>query len=167
MAKRSFSRFIKILTGVHDRRGGGIGRGWSGSRISGCWSCSSFVRNRCLVRAAALSYTTLLALIPMLAVAISVTSSLLKSQGEEQIYGAIDKFVSNIMPPATVNTNNAAVSLNLSPGMTDRADADEFRRRDERADGGGKATRGWKPRKRRRPKASTNSSRTRAAARWA
>ena len=34
----------------------------------------SFVRNRCPIRASALSYTTLLALIPMLAVAISVTS---------------------------------------------------------------------------------------------
>ena len=59
----------------------------------------SFVRNRCPVRAAALSYTTLLALIPMLAVAISVTSSLLKDEGEKEIYVFIDKFVSNVMPP--------------------------------------------------------------------
>ena len=59
------------------------------------------MRNRCPVRAAALSYTSLLALIPLLAVAISVTSSLLKSQGEEKIYGAIDRLVSNLVPPAT------------------------------------------------------------------
>ena len=79
----------------------------------------SFVRNRCPVRAAALSYTTLLALIPLLVVAISVTSSLLKSQGEEKIYEAIDKLVSNVMPPATTTLNtNGAASLNLSPDMS-------------------------------------------------
>ena len=78
----------------------------------------SFVRNHCPIRASALSYTTLLALIPLLAVAISVTSSLLKNEGEEKIYGVIDKFVSNVMPPATLNTNGDAVSLNLSPGMS-------------------------------------------------
>src|SRR5208283_3697315 len=77
----------------------------------------SFVRNRCFVRASALSYTTLLALIPLLAVAISVTSSLLKNEGEEKIYQAIDKLVSNVMPPATLNTNDQAVSLNPSPVM--------------------------------------------------
>ena len=76
------------------------------------------MRNRCPVRAAALSYTTLLALIPLLAVAISVTSSLLKSEGEEKIYQAIDKFVSTVMPPATLNTNEQKVSLNLGPGMS-------------------------------------------------
>ncbi len=117
MAKRSFSRFIKILTGVHD----GAEAEWTRlEQFAHFWMLvvRSFVRNRCLVRAAALAYTTLLALIPMLAVALGVTSSLLKGQGEEQIYRGIDKFVSNIMPPATVSTNNAAVSLNLSPGMT-------------------------------------------------
>ncbi|MGB7767697.1 MAG: YhjD/YihY/BrkB family envelope integrity protein [Verrucomicrobiia bacterium] len=78
----------------------------------------SFARNRCPIRAAALSYTTLLALIPLLAVAISVTSSLLKSEGEQKIYEAIDKLVSNVMPPASLNTNGPAVSLNLSPAMS-------------------------------------------------
>src|SRR5579862_3709250 len=46
----------------------------------------SFNRNRCPVHASSLSFATLLALIPMLAVAIGITSSLLKKQGEEQIY---------------------------------------------------------------------------------
>ena len=75
----------------------------------------SFVRNRCPVRAAALSYATLLAIIPMLAVAISVTSSLLKSEGEEKIYAAIDKVISNLMPPATTSSDGHGVLLNMSP----------------------------------------------------
>jgi membrane protein len=75
----------------------------------------SFVRNRCPVRAASLSYATLFALIPMLAVAIGVTSSILKSQGEKEIYAAIDKLVSSIMPPATSKTDSHGTSLNLSP----------------------------------------------------
>ena len=60
----------------------------------------SFVRNRCPVRASALSYTTLLALIPMLAVAMSLSSVFLKSQGEEQIERFIQGFVDNIVPAA-------------------------------------------------------------------
>jgi len=117
MAKKPLSRLIKILTGVY--AGGEVEL----SRLERfAHFCAlvirSFVCNRCLVRASALSYTTLLALIPLLAVAISVTSSLLKNEGEEKIYQAIDKLVSNVMPPATLNTNGQAVSLNLSPGMS-------------------------------------------------
>jgi membrane protein len=117
MVKRSFSRLVKILTGVH------TGVETEFSRLErfthfGVQVGRSFVRNRCPVRAAALSYTTLLALIPLLAVAISVTSSLLKNEGEEKIYGVIDKFVSYVMPPATLNTNSAAPTLNLSPTMS-------------------------------------------------
>jgi membrane protein len=67
----------------------------------------SFVRNRCPIRASALSYTTLLALIPLLAVAISITSSLLKDQGEDGIYNLVDKMVDYMMP-ATITTNTAA-----------------------------------------------------------
>src|SRR5215470_4645865 len=54
----------------------------------------SFVRNRCPIRAAALSYTTLLALIPMLALAMSVTTIVLKKEGKDQIEQFINKFVS-------------------------------------------------------------------------
>src|ERR1051325_6391463 len=64
----------------------------------------SFVRNRCPVRASALSYTTLLALIPMLAVALGITNSLLKKEGEEQIYHYIDKFISTVIPPSSGQT---------------------------------------------------------------
>lgn len=121
MAKRSFSRLYKIAVG-----------GENETTLAGrlehfahfCFFVwKSFVRNRCLVRASALSYTSLLALIPLLAIAISVTSSLLKKQGEQQIYRAVDHFVSSVMPPATVTntppapemTNNNATATNAVP----------------------------------------------------
>ena len=67
-----------------------------------------FIRHRCLVRASALSYSTLIALIPLLAVALSLTSSLLKSQGEEQFQHAIEKLTGALIPPATLGTNVTA-----------------------------------------------------------
>ena len=116
MANKPLERLIKILAGMHTGAEGELSRL---ERFAHFWALAvrSFVRNRCPVRAAALSYTSLLALIPLLAVAISITSSLLKSEGEEKIYEAIDKLVSEVMPPAGSNTNAASVSLNLSPGM--------------------------------------------------
>ena len=45
---------------------------------------TSFNRNRCPMRAAGLAYISLLALIPMLAVALSVTSTFLKKEGEQE-----------------------------------------------------------------------------------
>ena len=116
MAKKPLSRFAKILTGVYTDAESELSRLERFAHLCAL-VIRSFVRNRCPVRAAALSYTTLLALIPLLAVAIGVTSSLLKNEGEEKIYRVIDRLVSNVMPPATLNTNDQAVSLNLSPGM--------------------------------------------------
>lgn len=57
-----------------------------------------FSRNRCGARAAALAYTSLLALVPLLAVAISVSGSLLKRQGEEPIMRLIDRLVEGVTP---------------------------------------------------------------------
>jgi len=117
MAKKPSPRLVKILTGIYTGTEGELSRLERFAHF-----CSlvigSFVRNRCPVRAAALSYTSLLALIPLLAVAISVTSSLLKSEGEEKIYQAIDKFVSTVMPPATLSTNEEKIPLDLRPGMS-------------------------------------------------
>ncbi len=117
MAKIKFSRLFKIVAGIPTGAENEFDRL---ERFAHFWVLvgKSFVRNRCPTRAAALSYSTLLALIPMLAVAISVTSSLLKTQGEDKIYGAIDKLVSNVMPPATISTNGENVSLNLGSGIT-------------------------------------------------
>ncbi len=89
----------------------------------------SFVRNRCPVRASALSYATLLALIPMLAVAISVTSSLLKKEGEDQIYQFIDRIVSGVMPPAALSTNAPSLEpgrAELPPGLDARSTPKAF-----------------------------------------
>jgi membrane protein len=59
----------------------------------------SFTDNRCPVRASALAYTTLLALVPMLAVAIGVSTSLLKTQeGQIQVKEMVDKFVAAMAP---------------------------------------------------------------------
>jgi membrane protein len=117
MVKKPFSRLIKILTDVYTGGEAELSRLERFAHLCAL-VIRSFVRNRCPVRAAALSYTTLLALIPLLAVAISVTSGLLKNEGEEKIYRAIDKLVSNFMPPATLSTNDQVVSLNLGPGTS-------------------------------------------------
>ena len=100
MAKRSFSRLVRIATGEENE----ISLAGRLEHFIHFWFFvgKNFVQNRCLVRASALSYTTLLALIPLLAIAISVTSSLLRKEGEQEIYKAIDKFVSQVVPPGTV-----------------------------------------------------------------
>lgn len=114
MVIKPFARFIKILSGAHT----GVEQEFNRLERFAHFCVlvgQSFARNRCPVRAAALSFTTLLALIPMLAVAISVTSSLLKKEGEEKIYGFIDSTVSNLMPPATSQTDSQGTALNLGP----------------------------------------------------
>ncbi len=65
----------------------------------------SFARNRCPVHASALAYTTLLALIPMLFVVISVSSSILKQEGGERINHFVDKLVVSLTPPSLAATN--------------------------------------------------------------
>ena len=58
----------------------------------------SFVSNRCPIRASALAYSNLLALVPVLAVALSVTTSLLKDEGQERIEKVIQQFAVNLTP---------------------------------------------------------------------
>lgn len=59
---------------------------------------TSFIRNRCPVRASALAYTTLLALIPLLALVIGVSTSLIQSQGEKPIEHLINTIVTTAAP---------------------------------------------------------------------
>src|SRR5262249_22734572 len=76
----------------------------------------SFTRNRCPVRASALAYGSLLALIPLLAVVMSITSTFLKKEGEERIDEFITKMVDSLTPPAMLETNAvvAAAGANLN-----------------------------------------------------
>lgn len=118
MANKRIVRLFKILAGTHSGSGDELVQlDGKLERLTHFWVLvtKSFIRNRCLVRAAALSYSSLLALIPLLAVVIGVTSSLLKEQGEDRIYSGINKFIFSIMPPASLDTNGNGVALNLSP----------------------------------------------------
>src|SRR2546425_6477313 len=72
----------------------------------------SFTRNRCPVRATALAYGSLLALIPMLAVVMSITSTFLKKEGEERIDQFITKLVASLVPPAGPDTNAVSTATN-------------------------------------------------------
>jgi membrane protein len=58
----------------------------------------SFVRNRCPVRASALAYTTLLALVPLLALGIGVSTNLLKKEGQKPVEALVDQIVGNVAP---------------------------------------------------------------------
>jgi membrane protein len=57
-----------------------------------------FVRNRCPSRAAALSYTNLLALVPLLAVVVSVSATFIKSQGPQSIQDWIREAIVRVAP---------------------------------------------------------------------
>ena len=143
MASKRISRLIKILSGAAVGAEDEIflleGRL---ERFVHFWVLvvRQFICHRCLVRASALSYSTLIALIPLLAVALSVTSSLLKSQDEEQFQHVVERMVAAITPPATIgsdtnshavaaamavhNTNSLA-SNSVPPGTTNLAAATE------------------------------------------
>ncbi len=122
MAKQRIQQLMDILRGA--KAGARDGPGDGVATLTGLEQFAhfcrhagqSFVRNRCLVRASALAYSSLLALIPMLAVVISVTSGLLKSEGEDQIYGLINQMVEVLVPPATVTNTVPGLALTATNG---------------------------------------------------
>src|SRR5437868_2520569 len=108
MVKKLLSKFKTALEEVHDfldeSRIASVNRGQLSRlyRFAHFWLLvgRSFSRNRCPVRASALAYTTLLALIPMLFVVVSVSSSILKKEGEDRIGKFIDQVVTSMTPPS-------------------------------------------------------------------
>ncbi|HWF19865.1 MAG TPA: YhjD/YihY/BrkB family envelope integrity protein [Verrucomicrobiae bacterium] len=77
----------------------------------------SFSRNRGPARAAALAYTTLLALIPMIFVVVSVSSSILRQEGGQRVNKFIDHFLVSMTPPLAV-TNNPQNEVNSTSTNT-------------------------------------------------
>ena len=73
----------------------------------------NFILNRCPVRATALAYTTLLALIPLLAVVMGIYTSVLKKEGDEPIRVAVDRLIYYVAPQLDLvdRTNTAGLSL--------------------------------------------------------
>jgi membrane protein len=58
----------------------------------------SFVRNKCPLRATALAYATLLALVPLLALGVSITSGVLREKGQEATRNLIVQLVDAAVP---------------------------------------------------------------------
>ena len=87
----------------------------------------NFLRNRCPVRASALAYTTLLALVPLLAVSISVATLFLPRDEEKQkekLLELIDAAIRNVAPSLGLAEDGAAAGT--QPAVT--ADHDRVRR---------------------------------------
>lgn len=57
----------------------------------------SFLKNRCMIRATALAYTTLLSLVPLLVVGLGVTTSLLKTN-EQSTQAMVERVIDNLVP---------------------------------------------------------------------
>lgn len=107
MASQRFARLLKILVGAVVDADEVLQLEGRLERFVHFWALAvrQFIRHRCFVRASALSYSTLLALIPLLVVALSVTSSFLKDRNEAVLAAFVEKTVSSIAPPAEIPTN--------------------------------------------------------------
>lgn len=90
-----------------------------------------FWRNRCQVRASALAYTTLLALVPLLAVSLTVASLVFDAKSEssrERLTGMIEQLVNNVAPTLGLSDADTTIgppppgSTAVDPGAARRAD---------------------------------------------
>src|SRR6266487_107355 len=78
----------------------------------------SFSRNRCPLRATALAYTTLLALIPLLAVGFGIASSVLKEKDELATKKLIGDLVDTVVPQLKLLTHNPPANGATDTGAT-------------------------------------------------
>lgn len=101
----SMGPFLTKLKRIRSMIGAGLNERWTGDheetasldeKFVRFWAFvgRGFIHNRLPTRAAALTYTTLLALVPMLAVAISIATALLKTErGQEQVEQQIERLI--------------------------------------------------------------------------
>src|ERR1039457_4100050 len=122
MASKRFSRLVTILTGAVADADEIFQLDGRLERIVHFWALVTrqFIRHHCLVRASALSYSTLLALIPLIAIALGVTSSLLKDTDQAKLDQFVEKMVSSVAPQANVPENSAG-GTNSLPAATNSA----------------------------------------------
>jgi membrane protein len=119
MPSNQISRLIKILNGTSSGDDGELlqieGRL---ERFTHYWVLvfRHFVRNRCLIRSSALAYTTLLAMIPLLAVVISISTSLLKNADSDKFYAAVASLAPSVSVPTSKLATNQAVIGRFNTG---------------------------------------------------
>ena len=126
MASKRFSRLVTILAGAVAGADEIFQLDGRLERFVHFWALVTrqFIRHRCLVRASALSYSTLLALIPLIAIALGVTSSLLKDTDQAKLDQFVEKMVSSVAPPANIPTNSVAAIFNSVPAAATNAVAE-------------------------------------------
>ncbi len=118
-----FKRWLQGAQEFFDESDGSAQRtGFSFRAFAHFWLLvgKSFVRNRCPVRASALAYATLLSLIPVLAVVVSVTTGMLKSQGSEPVERMLDQMVKNVAPQLNLVPKEAGAGAATSEGADSR-----------------------------------------------
>lgn len=77
-----------------------------------------FEEKRCFMRAAALSFNSLLALIPILALTVSLTSWLIKDTGTQSLEKLVDKIIVIIMPANSSNKDIEEITESLASQIT-------------------------------------------------
>ena len=112
MASKRYSRLFKILAGAFTDAEEVFQLEGRLERFAHFWALvvRQFIRYRGFVRASALSFSTLLALIPLIAVALSVTSSLLSPQQEAALSGFVEQLAASVAPPVNLATNAPPVN---------------------------------------------------------
>ena len=117
MGSKRISRIVKILAGAVADADEVFPLEGRLERFVHFWALviRQFIRHRSLVRASALSYSTLLALIPLLAIALGVTSSLLKGTDQAKLDQFVEKMVSSVAPPANVTNSVPGISYSNAP----------------------------------------------------